>query len=186
VTRGIISAKDRTVPEENGARLYNVLQTDAAINPGNSGGPLVNSDGEVVGINTAIADPGEAQNVGFAMSIDTVKPIIEDLRSGREVRTAFLGGVTQEVTPALAQEEHLSADSGALVRRLTSGSAADDAGLKTGDVITSVNDTPVGSPDELAAAIRKYKPGDKVQVRVERDGDEKTVTVTLGTRPASS
>jgi putative serine protease PepD len=186
VTRGIISAKDRTVPEENGARLYSVLQTDAAINPGNSGGPLVNSDGEVVGINTAIADPGEAQNVGFAMSIDTVKPIIEDLRSGREVKTAFLGVVTQEVTPALAQEEHLATDSGALVRRLTSGSAADDAGLKTGDVITAVNDTPVGSPDELAAAIRKYKPGDKVQVRVERDGDEKTVTVTLGTRPASS
>jgi S1-C subfamily serine protease len=186
VTRGIISAKDRTVPEENGARLYSVLQTDAAINPGNSGGPLVNSGGEVVGINTAIADPGEAQNVGFAMSIDTVKPIIEDLRSGREVKTAFLGVVTQEVTPALAQEEHLSADSGALVRRVTSGAAADDAGLKTGDVITSVNDTPVGSPDELAAAVRRYKPGDKVQVHIERDGDQKTVTVTLGTRPASS
>jgi putative serine protease PepD len=174
------------VPEENGARLYSVLQTDAAINPGNSGGPLVNSAGEVVGINTAIADPGEAQNVGFAMSIDTVKPVIEDLRAGREVKTAFLGVVTQEVTPALAQEKHLSTDSGALVREVTSGSAADDAGLKNGDVITAVNDTPVGSPDELGAAVRRYKPGDDVQVHIERDGDQKTVTVTLGTRPASS
>ena len=73
VTRGIISAKDRTVPEESGATLYGVLQTDAAINPGNSGGPLVNSNGEVVGINTAIADPQEAQNVGFAISIDAAK-----------------------------------------------------------------------------------------------------------------
>jgi putative serine protease PepD len=186
VTRGIISAKDRTVPEENGARLYSVLQTDAAINPGNSGGPLVNSDGEVVGINTAIADPGEAQNVGFAMSIDTVKPIIEDLRAGKAIKTAFLGVVTQEVTPALAQEEKLSTDSGALVRRLTSGSAADDAGLKTGDVITSVNDTPVGSPDELAAAVRRFKPGEQVTVHFERDGDQKTATVTLGTRPDSN
>ncbi len=173
------------MPEENGAALYSVLQTDAAINPGNSGGPLVNSAGEVVGINTAIADPGEAQNVGFAMSIDSVKQIIEDLRSGREVKTAFLGVVTQEVTPALAQEENLTTDSGALVRRMTSGSAADDAGLKTGDVITAVNDTAVGSPDELAGAVRKYKPGEKVTVHIERDGDQQTVTVTLGTRPDS-
>jgi putative serine protease PepD len=186
VTRGIISAKDRTVPEENGARLYSVLQTDAAINPGNSGGPLVNSAGEVVGINTAIADPGEAQNVGFAMSIDSVKQIIEDLRAGKEVKTAFLGVVTQEVTPALAQEENLSTDSGALVRRINSGTAADDAGIKTGDVITAVNDTPVGSPDELAAAVRKSKPGDRVTVHIERDGDQQTVEVTLGTRPDSN
>ncbi len=186
VTRGIISAKDRTVPEQNGARLYSVLQTDAAINPGNSGGPLVNSAGEVVGINTAIADPQEAQNVGFAMSIDTVKPIVEDLRSGKKVQTAFLGVVTQEVTPALAEEENLSTNRGALVRRLTSGSAADDAGLKTGDVIVSVNGDQVGSPDELAAAVRKFKPGQKVDVRIERKGDQQTVSVTLGTRPDSN
>ncbi len=107
MTRGIISAKDRTVPEESGATLYSVLQTDAAINPGNSGGPLVNSDGEVVGINTAIADPQEAQNVGFAISIDTAKSVIEDLRLGKEVKTAFLGVVTQEVTPAVAKELNL-------------------------------------------------------------------------------
>ena len=103
VTRGIISAKDRTVPEESGATLYGVLQTDAAINPGNSGGPLVNSDGEVVGINTAIADPQEAQNVGFAIGIDTAKSVIDDLRTGKAVQTAFLGVVTQQVTPARRQ-----------------------------------------------------------------------------------
>jgi serine protease Do len=183
VTTGVVSAKGRGGMGVNAVEDY--LQTDASINPGNSGGPLVNSAGEVVGINTAIADPGEAQNVGFAMSIDSVKQIIEDLRAGKEVKTAFLGVVTQEVTPALAQEENLSTDSGALVRRINSGTAADDAGIKTGDVITAVNDTPVGSPDELAAAVRKSKPGDRVTVHIERDGDQQTVEVTLGTRPDS-
>jgi serine protease Do len=186
VTRGIISAKDRTVPEQNGARLYSVLQTDAAINPGNSGGPLVNSEGEVVGINTAIADPQEAQNVGFAMSIDSVKSIIEDLRAGKEVQTAFLGVVTQEVTPALAEEEDLSTDQGAFVRRITDGSAADDAGIETQDVIIAVDGNQVTSPDELAAAVRKFKPGDDVDLLIERDGDQRTVSVTLGQRPRTT
>ncbi len=100
------------MPEESGATLYGVLQTDAAINPGNSGGPLVNSDGEVVGINTAIADPQEAQNVGFAIGIDTAKSVIDDLRAGKAVQTAFLGVVTQQVTPTLAKEMHLKTENG--------------------------------------------------------------------------
>ena len=183
VTRGIISAKNRTVPEENGARLYSVLQTDAAINPGNSGGPLVNSSGEVVGINTAIADPQEAQNVGFAISIDAMKSVIEDLRAGKEVRTAFLGVVTQEVTAALAEEENLRTDQGAFVRQITEGSAADDAGLESQDVIIAVGGNQVTSPDELAAEVRRFKPGDDVELLIERDGDQQTLTVTLGTRP---
>ena len=131
MTRGIISAKDRTVPEESGATLYSVLQTDAAINPGNSGGPLVNSDGEVVGINTAIADPQEAQNVGFAIGIDAAKSVIEDLRLGKAVKTAFLGVVTQEVTPAVAKQhepEDRRRRAGAL--RSPPDSPAADAGIK--------------------------------------------------------
>jgi S1-C subfamily serine protease len=186
VTRGIISATDRTVPEQSGATLYNVLQTDAAINPGNSGGPLVNSDGEVIGINTAIANPSEAQNVGFAISIDAAKSIISDLRVGREVKTAFLGVVTQEVTEAVANQLNLATDSGALVRTVTAGSAADDAGLERNDVILAVGGNAVDSPDDVGAEIRRLKPGDKVELLVEHDGDQKTVSVTLGTRPTDN
>ncbi len=185
VTRGIISAKDRTVPEESGATLYGVLQTDAAINPGNSGGPLVNSDGEVVGINTAIADPQEAQNVGFAIGIDTAKSVIDDLRAGKAVQTAFLGVVTQQVTPALAKEMHLKTQTGAVVRQVTAGSPAASAGIKKNDVIIALAGTGVASPDELGGQVRTLKPGDKVDVLIERGGDQQTVSVTIGTRPAT-
>jgi S1-C subfamily serine protease len=183
VTRGIISAKERTVPEQNGARLYSVLQTDAAINPGNSGGPLVNSNGEVVGINTAIANPLEAQNVGFAISIDSARSVIEDLRQGNEVRTAFLGVETEEVTPAVANQLDLDTDSGVVIMNVTSDSAAQAAGLEEEDVIIAVSGTAVTTPDELATQIRKSDPGDVVDIRIERDGSQETIPVTLGTRP---
>jgi S1-C subfamily serine protease len=186
VTRGIISAKDRTVPEESGATLYGVLQTDAAINPGNSGGPLVNSDGEVVGINTAIADPQEAQNVGFAIGIDTAKSVIDDLRSGKAVETAFIGVVTQQVTPTLAKEMHLKTEDGVLVRQVTAGSPAADAGIKKNDVIIALAGNAVDSPDQLGGQVRKLKPGDKVDVIYERGGEQQTVSVTIGTRPATN
>jgi S1-C subfamily serine protease len=186
VTRGIISAKDRTVPEESGATLYGVLQTDAAINPGNSGGPLVNSDGEVVGINTAIADPQEAQNVGFAIGIDTAKSVIQDLRVGRAVQTPFLGVVTQQVTPALATEMHLTTQTGAVVRKVTANAPAAKAGLKQDDVIVTFGGQTIASPDALGGAVRQHQPGDKVDVVIERGGAQRTVSVTLGTRPATS
>jgi S1-C subfamily serine protease len=186
VTRGIISAKDRTVPEQNGATLYGVLQTDAAINPGNSGGPLVNSDGQVVGINTAIADPQEAQNVGFAIGIDTAKSVIQDLRLGKAVQTAFLGVVTQQVTPALATEMHLTTQTGAVVRQVTANSPAAAAGIKKGDVVISFDHQQILSPDTLGGAVRKLSPGAKAKVLIEHDGSQKTVTVTVGTRPASN
>ena len=182
----IISAKDRTVPEQNGATLYGVLQTDAAINPGNSGGPLVNSDGEVVGINTAIADPQEAQNVGFAIGIDTAKSVIEDLRVGRAVQTPFLGVVTQQVTPALAKEMHLTTQTGAVVRKVSANAPAAKAGLKEDDVIVTFGGEPIASPDALGGAVREHKSGDKVDVVIERGGAQRTVSVTLGTRPATS
>lgn len=186
VTRGIISAKGRTVPEESGATLYNVLQTDAAINPGNSGGPLVNANGEVIAINTAIAPPAEAQNVGFAISIDAAKSVIADLRLGKQVKTAFLGVVTQAVTPAVANQLNLKTTTGALIRSVTPKSGAADAGLKRNDVIIAVGGTAVSSPDEVGAEIRRLKPGDKVSLLVEQNGNQKTVSVTLGTRPNST
>ena len=182
VTRGIISGMGRTVPEaETGATLFNVLQTDAAINPGNSGGPLVNSDGEVVGINTALA--GGSQNVGFAISIDSAKQVIEDLTSGKQVRTAFLGVETRAVTSALAKELGLETKQGALIRRITQGSAAQKGGMSVDDVIVAVGGQEVSRPDDVAAAIRRFQPGDSVQITVERDGKRETTKVELGVRP---
>ena len=106
VTEGIISGKGRVVPEdETGVTLYDMLQTDAAINPGNSGGPLVNANGEVVGINTALA--GGSQNVGFAISIDSAKDVIRALQEGKSVQVAFLGVETSDVTPAVAKSLNL-------------------------------------------------------------------------------
>jgi S1-C subfamily serine protease len=184
VTRGIISAKKRTVSEPNGATLYDVLQTDAAINPGNSGGPLMNAAGEVIGINTAIANPSTAQNVGFAISIDSAKPIIEELRAGRTVRTPYLGVYMERVTPAIRNELGLRTERGAVVLRVVAGSGADEAGLRQGDVILAVADQRVGGPEDVGAAIRRFRPGDRVVLRIEREGRERDVTVTLGTRPA--
>ena len=182
VTRGIISAKGRTVPEsETGAVLYDMLQTDAAINPGNSGGPLVNSNGEVVGINTALA--GGSQNVGFAISIDSAKAAIGDLRQGDQVATAFLGVEMQQVNPAVAKQLHLVTSTGAVVRKVTAGSAAEKAGLKENDVVVAIDGAEVQRPDDVGAKIRRHKPGDDVQVTIERAGKQQDVTVTLGTRP---
>ena len=124
VTRGIISAKGRTVDTDANTSLYNMLQTDAAINPGNSGGPLLNSRGQVVGINTAIANPGEAQNVGFAISIDSARPIIDQLRAGQAVELAYLGVQTKTVTPAIANELKLASPTGAVVVRVQPRTAA--------------------------------------------------------------
>jgi S1-C subfamily serine protease len=184
VTEGIISGKGRVVPEdETGAVLYDMLQTDAAINPGNSGGPLVNAAGEVVGINTALA--GGSQNVGFAISIDSAKNVIESLRVGKSVRVAFLGVETTDVTPAVAKSLDLSTKNGAVVRRVTSGAGAEQAGMKADDVIVAIGGRTVSSPQDVGAEIRRYAPGDDVEVIVERDGAQVTLHVQLGARPDS-
>src|SRR4051794_22468176 len=129
VTHGIVSAVDRTIDAEN-ERLEHLIQTDAAINPGNSGGPLSNAAGEVIGMNTAVA--GQAQNIGFAIAIDTVKPIAEGLKTGKGVvkSTAFLGVSTVTVTPTVQQRLGLSASKGAVVQEVTTDSGADKAGLQ--------------------------------------------------------
>jgi S1-C subfamily serine protease len=185
VTRGIISQKGRTVPEDQtGATLYDMLQTDAAINPGNSGGPLVNAAGEVVGINTALA--GDSQNVGFAISIDSAKAVIDELRQGHDVRAPFLGVYTQAITPAITKRLNLTTKTGALIKQVTPNTAAAAAGLEADDVIVAVGGQAVARPDDVGAAIRKHRVGDKVDVVVERDGKQETLTVTLGARPRSN
>jgi len=181
VTHGIVSALDRTIDAEN-ERLEHLIQTDAAINPGNSGGPLSNSAGEVIGMNTAVA--GQAQNIGFAIAMDTVKPIAEQLKAGKGTAKAgaFLGVTSVTVTPDIAQRLGLSATSGALVQDVTPGSAADNAGLRSGDVIVKFGNDTISSSDDLGAAVRKHQPGDKVDVTYQRGNQRQTTTVTLGSR----
>ncbi len=178
VTSGIVSALHRQIQEDNGATLNDVIQTDAAINSGNSGGPLASSQGEVVGINTAVADPTMAQNIGFAISINYAKPILEQLKKGD--RTAgFLGVATVQVTPPVATERNLKVDKGALVRQVTSGSPADKAGIKVDDVIVKIDGKSVTSPQDVVGIVRAKSPGNKISIEVNRNGATKTFSATL-------
>ena len=183
VTRGIISGTDRNVDTDVGSSLVGMLQTDAAINPGNSGGPLLDAQGRVVGINTAIANPASAQNVGFAIPISKAKPIIEDLRLGRAA--AFLGVSTQNVTPAAARELDLKVDAGAYVAKVTDGTPAKDAGIEVGDVIVEIGGKAIQDSDDVQTAVRERRPGDKVTVVVDRKGTKQSFDATLTERPAA-
>ncbi|MFP5576626.1 MAG: S1C family serine protease [Acidimicrobiia bacterium] len=185
VTRGIVSALDRSLSAQ-GITLSNLIQTDAAINPGNSGGPLVNAAGQVVGVNTAII--GDAQNIGFSIEIDTVKPLIDEIRAGGgDVRgdQAFLGVNTTDVeaeSAAVRAQFGITVDEGAFVQSLVPDSAADDAGLEPGDVITAVDGEPTADSASVGAIIRRRAPGDQVTISVLRGGEQLEVTATLGQR----
>jgi S1-C subfamily serine protease len=190
VTAGIVSALGRELEADNGT-IGNLIQTDAAINPGNSGGPLVNAAGEVVGINTAVIQSagGEAaQNIGFAIAINTLKPEIADIRAGRAkaASTAYLGVQSQTITPDIADQFGFSTDRGAIIAQVVPGSPADDAGLRRGDVITKFGDKSIDTAEQLVSAVGSDQPGDKVEVVFKRGEDERRVTVTLGTRPSGS
>jgi putative serine protease PepD len=183
VTRGIVSGLHREVGTNTGSALEDVIQTDAAINPGNSGGPLVDSQGRVIGINTAIADPGSAQNVGFAIPISSAKTIIEQLRQGRQ--PALLGVQTVDVEQAQAVGKSVEADAGAYVQEVTSGTPAAKAGIQAGDVVVEVDGARVDSAAALGAVIRQHNPGDDVEVELDRKGESVTVHATLGEAPTS-
>ena len=187
VTTGIVSALNRTVdvPAENGDRnpLLNAIQTDAAINPGNSGGALVNAAGEVIGINSAIAtlggggfggDSGGSIGVGFAVPIDDARSVAEEIiRTGRATHPAI--GISARTVTADDEGE----ESGALVNQLSPGGAAGKSGLRAGDLIIKVGDTPVAGVDELILAVRENRVGDTVEVTYLRDGVRATTMVTL-------
>jgi S1-C subfamily serine protease len=177
VTRGIISGLHREVGTNTGSALEDVLQTDAAINPGNSGGPLVDSQGRVIGINTAIADPGSAQNVGFAIPISNANAIIQLLREGRQ--PAQLGVKTINVDQAKIDGESVDVDEGAYVQDVSSGSPAAKAGIKSGDVVVAVDGKKITSAAALGGVIRQHKPGDQVEIELDRHGDSLTVHATL-------
>ena len=183
VTSGIVSALNRSVPGQ-GNTLVDMIQTDAAINPGNSGGALVNGDGEVVGINTAILSPSGANDgIGFAIPVETALPIAEQLIDKGFVEHAQLGIQGQDVDPAAAELYSLGASQGALVAAVAPGGGAEEAGLQRGDIITAIDDEPVTSMADLAGEISRHAPGDVVTLTVVRDADELTLDVTLGSAP---
>lgn len=184
ITAGIVSAKGRNINilKEQYA-VENFIQTDAAINPGNSGGALVNLDGGLIGINTAIASPtGVYSGYGFAVPSNIVNKVMEDLLKYGVVQRGVLGIMIRTVDGNLAKDKDLDIVSGVYVDSLMQTSAAKDAGIKVGDVILKINDTEVNSTPELQGMIARHRPGETVQLLVNRDGKEKTFEVILNNR----
>jgi serine protease Do len=179
VTAGIVSAKGRVI----GAGPYDdFMQTDASINPGNSGGPLLNMRGEVVGINTAIVPNG--QGIGFAIPINTVKPLIPQLVSAGKVTRGYLGLNMQTLTPALTQTLKLPESRGALVSEVIPGGPAAKAGLQRGDVLVTFDGKQVESAHALATLVAATPVGKNVSVMILRDGSKQTVPLTVGHMPS--
>lgn len=177
VTAGIVSAKGRII----GSGPYDdFIQTDASINPGNSGGPLLNMDGEVVGINTAIIASG--QGIGFAIPINLAKGIITQLKEKGEVTRGWLGVGIQDLTPELAEYYGLKEDKGVLVTQVFEDDPADKAGIKVNDVILSIDGNDVATGRELSSMIANTPVGHKTTIELIRDGKHKSLTVTLAKR----
>jgi len=177
VTAGIVSAKGRS--GFGLARLENFIQTDAAINFGNSGGPLINLDGEVVGMNTAIAGASGNIGIGFAIPINMARDIYEQLKTGKKVQRGFLGVLPQDMDADYAKAFGLTDNKGVLIPQVEPNSAAEKAGIKHNDVILEFNGKPVASAGELRNRIALLSPGTKVKIKIWRDGKAKTVTATL-------
>ncbi|MGQ0607969.1 MAG: S1C family serine protease [Chloroflexota bacterium] len=196
VTTGVVSGLGRQIRASDAAQtsseqLNNLIQTDAAINPGNSGGPLVNSAGQVIGVNTAVSQ--NAQGLGFAIPIDVAKPIMQQALDGQELVRPWIGVYYVPIDPALAATEDLGVDHGALIgtadgsgQAVFPGSPAEAAGLQSGDIIVSVDGEQVSSDADLATLILPHAPGDTITLRVLRDNSAREVDVTLGELPDDS
>ena len=177
VTAGIVSAKGRY--DFDLADIENFIQTDAAINFGNSGGPLINLDGEVVGMNTAIVGANGNIGIGFAIPMNMAKNIYKQLKTGKEVERGFLGLLPQDMDADYAKAFGLKDNKGVLIPQVEKGSAADAAGIRHNDVILEFNGKPVTSANELRNRIALLSPGTKVDIVIWRDGKRKTVTAKL-------
>ncbi|MEY3034553.1 MAG: hypothetical protein RLZ86_1175, partial [Actinomycetota bacterium] len=181
VTRGIVSALNRTIANSDGA-LDGLIQTDAAISSGNSGGPLLNANGEVIGINTAVFQSSfntAANNVGFAISVDEALPVIETLRSLADGETRVEGYL------GVGLQDRNDGGRGAVITDVGPGSPAFRAGIEAGDIVVDVDGTPIDGQGALIAAIRDRSPGDTVEIDVLRGGSRLTLTATLTDRPAN-
>lgn len=188
LTTGIVSGLNRPVTAASGdgsdaESLTGLIQTDAAINPGNSGGPLVNSAGQVVGINTAVAS--DAQGIGFAIPINATKGVLAGVIENGEVERAYIGVRYVDITPAIAKERKLPVKEGAYVlgddssSAVVDGGPADKAGIKSGDIITAIDDIKVGESGSITSLIGMYQPGETIEVTYLRDGEERTTKLTL-------
>ena len=186
VTLGIVSGLGRSI-EGVGIAYTNLIQTDAPISPGNSGGALANAKGEVIGINVAYLPPGQtgAVNIGFAIPSTTATSVADQIIATGKASHAYMGVGTQPVTPDLQQQYGLSRSSGLLIAEVAPNSPAAAAGLQQGDIIVKVNGEEIADSAGLAALIRDMRPGDKVELVVDRNGAEQTVTVTLAERPVN-
>ncbi|WGS65625.1 Do family serine endopeptidase [Marinitoga aeolica] len=183
VTLGVVSAVHRKIPKPDGNGAYaDLIQTDAAINPGNSGGPLLNIHAQVIGINTAIVNPTQGQNLGFAIPINFAKRFAESLINTGKVSKAYLGVYIQNVTESLAKTFGLKVTKGAFVSDIEKGSPADKVGIKPGDVIVKIDNKEIDSADELVYIVKTYPAGQSINVVVNRKGKEITYTVTLAER----
>ena len=201
---GIVSGLDRSIEAPNGFTITGAIQTDAAVNHGNSGGALLNAQGELIGIPSQIADSGVNANVGvaFAVPVNTAKTVVASIEKNGNVEHAWLGVSTADVDANLAQTPGVGTAKGALITGVTSGGPAAKAGLKGGNklvndnsaqvcvggpVVTALGDTRITSASDLQNAVNAQRPGATVNLRiVEADGTARTVSVTLGTRPASA
>lgn len=181
VTAGIVSAKGRNINIlEDRAAIESFIQTDAAINPGNSGGALVDLDGNLIGINTAIATPtGVYAGYGFAVPSNIMKKVVEDIIDYGKVQRAFLGVVIHNLDSKLVKEKNIPVNEGVYVDSLMQGGAAREAGIKAGDVIIKLDNTEIKTSSQLQEGIARHKPGDHVGITLLRSGKEKTISVNL-------
>jgi putative serine protease PepD len=199
LTTGVISSVGRTIRSEVGTLIEDVIQTDAAINPGNSGGPLLNSDGEIIGINSAIISPsGGNVGIGFAIPVNTAKRLVPELISKGYVTYPWIGATIQTLIPEVAKYLKLKIERGALIAEVVKGGPADKAGLKGGsqrvqvgnmivlvggDIVVKADDQEIKTNEELIRYVREKKIGNSVTFRVYRKDKFENVKVTLGERP---
>jgi S1-C subfamily serine protease len=200
MTSGIVSAKNRNIRTEGGFSIPDVIQTDAAINPGNSGGPLMNIDGEVIGVNTAIqSSTGSFNGVGFAVSSNTVQRVADNIIEEGDYDHSWVGVSGIDVNSDISDAMNLSVNRGFLVMTVVEDGPADQAGLRAGDrnetingvtyrlggdVITAMNDTEISGIDQIHNYLaQQTRPGDRITITVIRDGEKQEIPLTLGSRP---
>jgi putative serine protease PepD len=199
LTTGIVSSLGRTIRSESGTLMEDIIQTDAAINPGNSGGPLLNSEGEIIGINSAIISPsGGSVGIGFAIPVNTARKVVPQLIAKGYVSYPWIGATIQTLIPEIAKYLKIKVERGAMIAEVVKGGPADKAGLKGGnqrvqvgnmiviaggDIVVKADQHDVKTNDELIRYIREKKPGDAILLKVFRKGNFEEVKVTLGERP---